>query len=157
MSVQAQAGPAAEPFHSLEWMHQFRDVEIHPKLRACAHAMMSYANARGEFRPTLAQLALRTPSEVEWRTVASESSVKRYRGQLVRLGWIELVKKGDGRGNASVYRLSFPARSRITEVKETGSETGSAPLQETGSGVTHQERHQEQLQDQVQESGRGGD
>lgn len=139
---QAGSAPplATGPFHSLEWMHLLRDAELEPELKALGWALMSFANARGEMRPTLAQLALLTPAS-EGRTV-SESTIKRRRRELVDLGWIRLVEKGKGRGLASVYSLCFPVSKQVTPCEEGGSKNGSSSLALNGSGVTHQERHQ---------------
>lgn len=136
-----------EPFPSLGWMWALREAEIEPQLRALAYVLMSYADEQGRCRPTVAQLALRTPSPSSGGGAASEPTVKRYRKKLVDLGWIELVKKGPGRGLSSVYQLTFPddakrvsedSEKRISEPRKNGSH----PLQENGSGVIHQVRHQ---------------
>jgi hypothetical protein len=135
---------AQEPFRSLEWMHRLRDAEIRPELRALGFLMMSYANVKGELRPTQEQLAARTPAFGEDGETVSTKTIQRRRSRLERLGWVQCVEKGKGRGRASVYRLSFPSEKQDTL------------LSENRTGVSDQERHQEQVQEPAGEKGQVG-
>ena len=132
-------------FHSLEWMHELRDAEIPEALKLLGYVHMAYANPQGLMRPTQEQLALATPKDLEADTSApvSTKTIQRRRNRLVRLGWMQRVEKGNGRGRASVYRLTFPPINADWEVPETRTETRTGTLPETRTGQSDQERHQE--------------
>lgn len=123
-------------------MWALRDAEIRRELKALGFAMMSYANGKGEMRPTQEQLALLTPSCAEDGEIVSTRTIQRRRGRLEELGWVERIEKGDGRGRASVYRLSFPSANADIRAAETRTETRTPTPPKTRTGVSHQVRHQ---------------
>jgi hypothetical protein len=141
MQANTQASPATF-FPSAIWQRALRDSDLDARAKTLGLWMSVYADPKtGEMFPSIASLRLLIVREDDGRPV-SESTIKRMRRLLVHAGWIELVSKGTGRGKASVYRLSFPAEKQVTEAGENGSENGSDPLAENGSGVTHQVQHE---------------
>lgn len=128
-----------EQFPSLRWLWALRAADINPKVRLLGFTLMSFANAEGQMRPTLETLQMRHTND-DGKPV-SDRTIKRWRGELVELGWLSLVKKGDGRGrhNASVYTLSFPPETVTLNGDTNGDmETGttSVPPSETVSEKT---------------------
>ena len=131
--VKAATSPG---FPSLKWWWAIRDHEdLSPSLRFVAMVIGAFANETGEVRPSLDRLKANTG--------LSHSQIKRLREQLRRLGYLQIVMKGVGRGQASVYRLTFPQQKQLTEppVKQLmqtslhPQENGSSNelLRETGS------------------------
>jgi hypothetical protein len=108
-------------FPVLQWQWAISDLRDVPHaLRFVAWAQSTFADARtGESHPSL--------DDLETLTGYGQAWIKRMRAELVKLGYLALVKKGDGRGrgNASVYRLAFPAG-------ETGYSRAAKPATETG-------------------------
>lgn len=120
------------PFPSLKWIWAIRERDdLSPNLRFVAYEIGSFADARGEVRPSLDRLKADTG--------ISHATLKRLRAELVRLGYLELVRRGVGRGQASVYRLTFPtkktahAASDKTAHEPPIKRLTREPLSETGS------------------------
>lgn len=147
MSTNVQAQSPAIPirqsfFPDREWARELRDSDTDPRARILGVMMAVFADPQtGEMFPSLPTLQLLCVNEEgkPW----SESTVKRMRKLLVQGGWLELVRKGQGRGRASVYRLRFPEQHTPPENGSgSGSKNGSEPLGENGSGQTHQVHHE---------------
>jgi len=102
-----------QPFPSLRWVWALRDAEdVSPRLKDLAMLMFSYADRQGQTRPTIATLRLAHVKDGDDKRDGGEPwgerTIQRRRAELVKLGWFTLVSKGVGRGQASVYTLSFP-------------------------------------------------
>ena len=98
-------------FHSLEWTHQLRDAEIPPAVKLLGWAMMSYANREGLARPTVDQLRLLTPKNLEEDISAPVS--EHHQAPPSQAGRARLDRAGrEGPGTWSSERLQalFPGR-----------------------------------------------
>jgi hypothetical protein len=93
---------STEQFDSLRWAWALREADISPRLESLALTMFTYADRQGRMFPTVETLRLKHVNDDGKPVVAR--TIIRWRNDLVRLGWLALVKKGDGRGprNASV-------------------------------------------------------
>lgn len=124
------------PFPSLKWEWALRDdPDVQAHVKTLGLWLATFAGPDGHLRPTVDRLRLLIANDKG--QPVGEKTIDRRRRELVRRGWITLVKRGRGRGQASVYQLSWPSEKRVTGVpgKRVTSppENGSAgdPLRET--------------------------
>jgi hypothetical protein len=112
-------------FNALKWARVVGASTFkNPKTQHLAYLHLAHADAESATcRPTVEQLAERVGLRPR--------QTKNLRAELCEMGLLELVRKGRHRGDASVYRLTFPhARS----VQAGPSEAGNAAAAEAGNG-----------------------
>ena len=98
----------APTFPIQRWTWSLREApDVSPQALALGLLLATYADtSTGLLRPSVEQLRMLTVND---KSPVGEKTVDRRRRELVRRGWITLVTRGQGRGHASVYRLSWPA------------------------------------------------
>jgi hypothetical protein len=112
-------------FDALKWARVVGATTFkNPKTQHLAYLHLAHADAESATcRPTVEQLAERVG--------VRPRQTKNLRAELCEMGLLELVRKGRHRGDASVYRLTFPHPRRA---KAEPSEAGNAAATEAGNG-----------------------
>jgi hypothetical protein len=99
--------PIVDGFQPDRWMWAVRDAGItNPTLLLMAYHHLSRADDAGLSRPVIEEL--QTVLRVE------RTQVQNLRRKLVKLGFLRLHEKGNGPGEASVYRLTLPGGNPLT-------------------------------------------
>jgi hypothetical protein len=131
--------PIVDKFQPLQWMWAIRQTDFgNPLVALLAYEHLAHADTNGLCFPSVERLSLRLG--------VGRTQTQTLRRELVTRGFLELAKKGTGRGRASVYRLATPIKKTLSEpAASPGSKTLSATSPKTLSRTEHQEVHEEEL------------